>query len=184
VSDVTVVVLDRPRHDDLVAQIREAGARIKFISDGDVAGAIAAARPQSGVDILMGIGGTPEGIIAAAALACMGGELQARLWPKDDEEREKARAAGHEPGRVLHTGDLVRGENIFFCATGVTNGDLLRGVHYRAGGATTHSLVMRSKSGTVREIEAWHRLAKLRQYSTVDFGADDEDVPVWVAQEE
>lgn len=183
VSDVSVVVLDRPRHDDLVAEIREAGARIKFISDGDVAGAIAAARPQSGVDVLMGVGGTPEGIIAASALACMGGELQARLWPSGDDEREKARAAGHEPGAVLHTRDLVRGENIFFCATGVTNGDLLRGVHYRAGGASTHSLVMRSKSGTVREIEAWHRLSKLRQYSAVDFGSDEDDgTPVWGVQ--
>ncbi|MDD7966935.1 class II fructose-bisphosphatase [Actinomycetospora lemnae] len=181
VSDVSVVVLDRPRHEQLVQDIRDAGARIRFISDGDVAGAIAAARPESGVDILLGIGGTPEGIITAAALACMGGELQAKLWPKDDAEREKALAAGHDLDRVLRTGDLVRGENIFFCATGVTNGDLLRGVHYRAGGASTQSLVMRSKSGTVRMIDAWHRLHKLREYSNVDFGgADDLDVtPAW-----
>jgi fructose-1,6-bisphosphatase II len=173
VSDVSVVVLDRPRHEQLVADIRDAGARIRFISDGDVAGAIAAARPESGVDILLGVGGTPEGIITACALACMGGELQAKLWPKDAAEREKALAAGHDLDRVLRTGDLVRGENIFFCATGVTNGDLLRGVHYRAGGASTQSLVMRSKSGTVRMIDAWHRLKKLRQYSAIDLGTDD-----------
>ena len=179
VSDVSVVVLDRPRHDQLVQDIRDAGARIRFISDGDVAGAIAAARPESGADVLLGIGGTPEGIITACAMACMGGALQAKLWPKDDEEREKALAAGHDLDRVLQTSDLVRGENIFFCATGVTDGDLLRGVHYRAGGASTQSIVMRSKSGTVRMIDAWHRLHKLRQYSAIDLGAGDEDLPVW-----
>ena len=181
VADVSVVVLDRPRHEQLVQEIRDAGARIRFISDGDVAGAIAAARPESNVDILIGIGGTPEGIIAACALACMGGGFQARLWPKDDEEREKAIGAGHDLGRVLHTGDLVRGENIFFCATGVTDGDLLRGVHYRAGGASTQSLVMRSKSGTVRRIDGYHRLSKLREYSAIDFGEDDEieDATPW-----
>jgi fructose-1,6-bisphosphatase II len=182
VSDVSVVVLDRPRHEQLVQDIRDAGARIRFISDGDVAGAIAAARPESGVDVLLGIGGTPEGIITAAALACMGGALQAKLWPKDDEEREKALGAGHDLDRVLQTGDLVRGENIFFCATGITDGDLLRGVHYRAGGASTQSIVMRSKSGTVRMIDAWHRLHKLRQYSAIDLGSADEDVPVWGAE--
>jgi len=176
VSDVSVVVLDRPRHEQLVQEIRDAGARIRFISDGDVAGAIAAARPASGVDMLLGIGGTPEGIISACALACMGGVMQAKLWPKDDEEREKAQAAGHDLDRVLHSGDLVGGENIFFCATGVTDGDLLRGVRYRAGGASTQSLVMRSKSGTVREIDGYHRLSKLRQYSAIDFGSEDEDV--------
>jgi fructose-1,6-bisphosphatase II len=174
-SDVTVVLLDRPRHQKMVDEIRETGARIKFITDGDVAGAIMAAREGTGVDLLLGVGGTPEGIISACALACMGGELQAKLWPKDDEERAKALDAGHDLDRVLRTGDLVRGENIFFCATGVTNGDLLRGVHYRAGGASTQSLVMRSKSGTVRMIDAWHRLAKLRQYSAIDLGSDDAD---------
>jgi fructose-1,6-bisphosphatase II len=180
VAEVSVVVLDRPRHENLVREIREAGSKVRFISDGDVAGAIAAARPETDVDILLGVGGTPEGIITAAALSCMGGELQARLWPTDDREREKAQAAGHDLDRVLTTSDLVRGENIFFCATGVTNGDLLRGVHYRAGGASTHSLVMRSKSGTVRLIEAWHRLAKLREYSAVDFGTEEKDgVPIW-----
>ncbi|WP_162830146.1 class II fructose-bisphosphatase [Amycolatopsis palatopharyngis] len=176
VSDVTVCILDRPRHEQIVKEVREAGARIRFISDGDVAGAIAAARPTTGVDMLLGIGGTPEGIIAACAMKCLGGELQGRLWPKDEAEREKALAAGHDLDRVLNTDDLVRGDNIFFCATGVTDGDLLRGVHYRAGGATTQSIVMRSKSGTVRLIDGYHRLNKLRSYSSVDFdGSLDED---------
>jgi len=169
VSEVTVTILDRPRHDDLVRQVREAGARIHFITDGDVEGAIAAARADSGVDILMGIGGTPEGIITACALKCMGGVIQARLRPQDDTERENAIAAGHDLDRVLSTDDLVAGDNVFFCATGVTDGDLLRGVRYRAGGATTQSIVMRSKSGTVRMIEGFHRLTKLRQYASVDF---------------
>ncbi|MEU5691576.1 class II fructose-bisphosphatase [Actinosynnema sp. NPDC020468] len=169
VSDVTVCILDRPRHEALVGQVRAAGARIHFISDGDVAGAISAARPDTGVDLLVGIGGTPEGIIAAAALKCMGGEIQGRLWPKDDEEREKAIGAGHDLDRVLTTSDLVRGDNVFFCATGVTDGDLVRGVHYRAGGCTTQSIVMRSKSGTVRMIDGFHRLTKLREYASVDF---------------
>ncbi|TDV47060.1 class II fructose-bisphosphatase [Actinophytocola oryzae] len=169
VSDVTVCILDRARHADLVKEVREAGARIHFISDGDVAGAISAARPNTGVDMLVGIGGTPEGIIAACALKCMGGEIQGRLWPRDEEEREKALAAGHDLDRVLGTNDLVSGDNAFFCATGITDGDLLRGVHYRSGGCTTQSIVMRSKSGTVRMIDGFHRLEKLRQYSTVDF---------------
>ncbi|HVV20986.1 MAG TPA: class II fructose-bisphosphatase [Pseudonocardiaceae bacterium] len=173
VSDVTVCILDRPRHEQLVAEIREAGARIRFISDGDVAGAISAARPDTGVDMLVGIGGTPEGIIAACALKCMGGMIQARLWPKDDEERRKALDAGHDLNRVLHTDDLVRGDNAFFCATGITDGDLLRGVRYRAGGCTTQSIVMRSKSGTVRMVDGFHRLTKLRQYSSVDFDRKD-----------
>ncbi len=179
VTDVTVCVLDRPRHDQLVADIRRTGARVHFLSDGDVAGAISAARPNTGVDMLYGIGGTPEGIITAAAMKCMGGAMQGRLWPRDDDERAKAVDAGHDLDRVLTADELVRGENIFFCATGVTDGDLLRGVHYRAGGASTQSIVMRSKSGTVRMIDAWHRLHKLREYSNVDFGAGDEDVPVW-----
>ncbi|GAB3454804.1 class II fructose-bisphosphatase [Actinophytocola sediminis] len=169
VSDVTVCILDRERHASHVQAVRDAGARIHFISDGDVAGAISAARPNTGVDLLYGIGGTPEGIIAACALKCMGGALQARLWPKDDDERQKARDAGHDLDRVLHTEDLVSGDNAFFCATGITDGDLLRGVHYRSGGCTTQSIVMRSKSGTVRMIDGFHRLTKLREYSTVDF---------------
>jgi fructose-1,6-bisphosphatase II len=169
VSDVTVCILDRPRHEQLVRDVREAGARIQFISDGDVAGAISVARPDTGVDMLVGIGGTPEGIIAACALKCMGGVIQARLWPKDEDERRKALDAGHDLTRVLHTDDLVRGDNAFFCATGITDGDLLRGVRYRAGGCTTQSIVMRSKSGTVRMIDGFHRLTKLREYSSVDF---------------
>ncbi|MDT0452412.1 MULTISPECIES: class II fructose-bisphosphatase [Streptomyces] len=169
VEDVTVVVLDRPRHEGLVKEIREAGARIKFISDGDVAGAIMAARENTGIDLLLGVGGTPEGIIAACAMKCLGGTIQAKLWPKDDEERERALAAGHDLDRVLHTDDLVSGENVFFVATGITDGELLRGVRYRAETATTQSLVMRSKSGTIRLIDSEHRLSKLRAYSSVDF---------------
>jgi fructose-1,6-bisphosphatase II len=169
VADVMVCILDRPRHTDLVRAVRETGARIHFISDGDVAGAISAARLGTGVDMLMGIGGTPEGIIAAAALKSMGGAMQARLWPRDDAEREKAIAAGHDLDRVLTTDDLVSGDNVFFCATGVTDGDLLRGVHYTPGGCTTQSIVMRSKSGTVRMIDGYHRLTKLREYSSVDY---------------
>lgn len=168
-EDVTVVVLDRPRHDGIVKEIREAGARIKFISDGDVAGAIMAVREGTGIDLLLGVGGTPEGIIAACAIKCLGGTIQAKLWPKDDEERERALAAGHDLDKVLHTDDLVRGDNVFFVATGITDGELLRGVRYRAETATTQSLVMRSKSGTIRQIDSTHRLSKLRAYSTVDF---------------
>jgi len=169
VSDVTVCILDRPRHADLVRQVREAGARIQFISDGDIAGAISAARDQSDVDVLMGIGGTPEGIVTACALKCMGGAIQAKLWPRDDAEREKALAAGHDLSLVLGTDDLVRGDNAFFSATGITSGDLLRGVRYRGSGAYTQSIVMRSKSGTIRVIDSFHRLEKLRRYSVVDF---------------
>jgi fructose-1,6-bisphosphatase II len=179
VSDVTVCILDRPRHESLFNEVREAGARIRFISDGDVAGAISAARPDTGVDMLLGIGGTPEGIIAAAALKCMGGAIQARLWPTDDAEKQKALDAGHDLSRVLYTDDLVSGENVFFCATGITDGDLLKGVRYRAGGCTTQSIVMRSKSGTVRMIDGFHRLTKLRKFSSVDFdrGVDSNDLP-------
>ncbi|WP_327149788.1 class II fructose-bisphosphatase [Nocardia sp. NBC_01329] len=177
VSDITVCVLDRPRHTGLIQDIRDTGARIRLISDGDVAGAIAAARPDSGTDILVGTGGTPEGIIAAAAMRCMGGALQGKLAPKDDEERQQAIDAGHDLDRVLSTEDLVAGDNVFFCATGVTDGDLLRGVRYYGGGASTHSIVMRSKSGTVRMIDAYHRLTKLREYSSVDFHGDEHAAP-------
>ena len=174
VADVTVCILDRPRHEQLVHEVREAGARIKFISDGDVAGAIAAAREGTGVDMLVGIGGTPEGIIAACALKCMGGALQGRLWPKDDEERQKAIDAGHDLDRVLSIDDLVAGD-VFFVATGVTDGELLRGVQYRAGGCTTQSLVMRSRSGTIRLIDSLHSLEKLRAYSAVPFDRHHEE---------
>ncbi|HEU5427830.1 MAG TPA: class II fructose-bisphosphatase [Actinocrinis sp.] len=169
-SEVTVVILDRPRHENLVREVRETGARIKFISDGDVAGAIMAVRPDTGVDLLLGIGGTPEGIIAACAMKCLGGVIQGRLWPRDDAERRKALDAGHDLDRVLTTDDLVTGENAFVAITGITDGELVRGVRYRAGGAITSSLVMRSKSGTVRRIDSEHRLDKLRKFSAIDFG--------------
>lgn len=172
VADVTVCILDRPRHSQLISEVREAGARIRLISDGDVAGAISACRPESGTDILAGIGGTPEGIIAAAAIRCMGGAIQAVLAPTDDDERQRALDRGYDLDRVLTTEDLVAGDNVFFCATGVTDGDLLNGVRYFAGGCTTQSIVMRSKSGTVRMIEAYHRLSKLNEYSAVDFTGD------------
>ncbi len=168
VEDVTVCILDRPRHEDLVAAVRAAGARIKFISDGDVAGAVMACTEGTGVDLLLGIGGTPEGIIAACALKCLGGALQGKLWPKDDEERQKALDAGHDLDRVLHIDDLVQGD-VFFVATGITDGELLKGVRYKGGGASTESLVMRSKSGTIRRVISDHRLSKLSAYSSIDF---------------
>jgi fructose-1,6-bisphosphatase II len=159
--EVDVVVLERERHDVLIAELREAGARVKLIRDGDVAPAIAAAQPNTGVDVLYGIGGTPEGVISAAALKCVGGGIQARLWPRNDEERRQLLAAGLDPDRVLHTDDLVSGEDVFVAATGVTNGPLLTGVQYTPGGATTDSIVMRSRSGTVRRIIAQQSLTKL-----------------------
>ena len=165
VSDVTVVLLDRPRHAQIAEEIREVGARIRYISDGDVAGSISAARPGTGIDLLLGIGGTPEGIISACAMKCLGGTIQGRLWPKDDDEKQKAIDAGHDLDRVLSTDELVTGDNCFFVATGITTGSLLKGIRYYAGGATTYSLVMRSKSGTIRTIEAEHRLDKLRTYA-------------------
>lgn len=168
-ADITVVVLDRPRHKQLVDDIRAAGAKVRFIMDGDVAGAIAAAQDTSSIDIAMGIGGTPEGVVTACALKCLGGEIQGMLAPQDDEEREKVLAAGHDLDRVLGINDLVTSDNCYFAATGVTNGDMLRGVTYRKSGATTRSLVMRSKSGTVRFIESQHQLTKLQDYSVVDY---------------
>lgn len=168
-EDVTVVVLDRPRHQQLVSDIRDAGARVKLITDGDVAGAIMVTRPDTGVDLLLGVGGTPEGIIAAAAVRCLGGVVQGRLWPRDDVERQKAIDAGLDLDQVLTTETLVNSEDVFFAASGITDGEMLRGVRYRPGGATTHSLVMRSRSGTVRLIESQHRLTKLRSYSAIDF---------------
>ncbi|WP_181796096.1 class II fructose-bisphosphatase [Streptomyces sp. WELS2] len=168
-EDVTVVILDRPRHEGLIREVREAGARIKLISDGDVAGSVYALREGTGVDLLLGIGGTPEGIISACAVKCLGGTIQGKLWPKDDEERQRAIDAGHDLDRVLTTDDLVAGENVFFVATGITDGELLRGVRYRSDTALTESIVMRSKSGTVRRIDSEHRLRKLRAYSAIDF---------------
>jgi fructose-1,6-bisphosphatase II len=168
-EDITVVILDRPRHAALVDSIRDTGARIKFITDGDVAGAIMAARPDTGIDLLLGVGGTPEGIIAACAMKALGGVIQGRLWPTDDDERQKAVDAGHDLERVLSTDDLVDADDCFFVATGITDGELLRGVRYAHAGATTHSLVMRSRSGTIRSIFSEHSFAKLRKYSMIDF---------------
>jgi fructose-1,6-bisphosphatase II len=168
-SDVTVVMLDRPRHADLIAEIRQAGARIKLLTDGDVAGAIMAAREGTGIDLLLGIGGTPEGIIAACAVKCLGGVILGKLAPRDDAERAKALAAGHDLDRVLSTDDLVTSDDAFFAATGITDGELLAGVRYRAGGAVTHSLVMRARSGTVRNIHSEHQLWKVAKYSVVQY---------------
>ncbi len=167
--DVTVIILDRERHGELISQVRATGARIKLITDGDVAGAIMAARDGSGVDLLLGIGGTPEGIIAACAIKCLGGVLLGKLAPRDEAERDKALAAGHDLNRVLTTDDLVASDDAFFAATGITDGELLAGVRYRSGGATTHSLVMRARSGTVRNVYSEHQLWKLRAYSAVNF---------------
>ncbi len=167
VSDLTVVILDRERHARLVKEVREAGARIKFIVDGDVAGAVSAARGGTGIDLLMGIGGTPEGVIAACAIKCLGGVIQGRLSPQTDEERDAIRSAGFDLDRVLSTDDLVSGQDVFFAATGVTDGDLMKGVRYRANNAVTQSMVMRSRSGTVRIIDALHRREKLSKYSSI-----------------
>jgi fructose-1,6-bisphosphatase II len=170
--DVTVIILDRPRHADLIAEVRETGARIKLITDGDVAGAIMAAREGTGIDLLLGVGGTPEGVIAACAVKCLGGIILGKLAPTDDAERARALEAGHDLDRVLTTDDLVASEDAFFAATGITNGELLAGVRYKAGGATTNSLVMRARSGTVRAITSEHQLWKLRAYSSVNFDGD------------
>jgi fructose-1,6-bisphosphatase II len=169
VRDVTAVILDRERHADLIAEVRAAGARIRLIQDGDVIGAVSTAWPESGADILFGIGGTPEGVIAAAAMKCMGGEIQGRLWPRNEGERKAAIDSGYDLDRVLSTDDLVSGDNCFFAVTGITDGEVLKGVHYDARGATTQSLVTRSKSGTSRLINARHQLDKLSRYSSVEF---------------
>jgi fructose-1,6-bisphosphatase II len=164
-TDVTVCILNRPRHQNLIAEIRATGARIRLFPDGDVAAAIAAAREGSGIDLLLGSGGTPEGIIAACAIKAMGGTIQGRLQPSDEAERRKALDAGHELGRVLHTDDLVAGDNTFFVATGISDGDLLRGVRYTSNGARTQSLVMRSRSGTIRSVESSHVLSKVQLHT-------------------
>ena len=168
VRDLTAVILDRPRHADLIAEVRSSGARIRSITDGDVYGAIAAAWQGGGVDVLFGVGGTPEGVISAAALKCMGGEIQGRLWPRDDEERALIEAAGYDINRVLTTDDLVRSDNCFFAATGLTDGPLLQGVRFEHTGPHTESLVMRSRSGTVRRVDAQHRYDKLREITDLD----------------
>jgi fructose-1,6-bisphosphatase II len=170
--DVTVIILDRPRHAGLIEEVRATGARIKLITDGDVAGAILAARGGTGIDLLLGVGGTPEGVIAACAVKCLGGVILGKLAPSDDAERAKAVDAGHDLDRVLTTDDLVASDDAFFAATGVTNGELLAGVRFKAGGATTNSLVMRARSGTVRAITSEHQLWKLRAYSSVNFDGD------------
>jgi fructose-1,6-bisphosphatase II len=163
--DVVVVVLERDRHEKLIADLRAGGARVHLIRDGDVAPAIAAAHGSTGVDMLMGIGGTPEGVISAAAIKCLGGALQGRLWPRDDDERQRLVDAGYDVERVLTTDDLVSGDDVFVAATGVTTGALLEGVRYTREGAVTESLVMRSRSGTVRRIEAEHAFEKLGRFT-------------------
>jgi fructose-1,6-bisphosphatase II len=162
VDDLMVVVLERPRHADMIERIRTAGARVRLITDGDVAGVLMAVRPNTGIDLLWGVGGTPEGVIAAAAVKSTGGRLLGRLWPRDDDERRRVIDAGIDPDRILRTSDLVGSDNCFFAATGVTDGDILKGVRYSRDAATTESIVMRSRSGTVRLVDGWHDRKKLR----------------------
>ncbi|MEJ7901226.1 MAG: fructose-bisphosphatase class II, partial [Thermomicrobiales bacterium] len=159
---LTVVVLDRPRHQQLIREIRDAGARLKLIIDGDVAGALMSAMDGTGIDAMMGIGGSPEAVIAACALKCVGGEMQCRVWPRDEQERAMAIQRDIDLDRVWEINDLVQGDEAFFAATGITDGELLDGVHYGSDRATTHSLVMRATSGTVRYIHSTHRLEKLK----------------------
>ncbi|QBS37443.1 class II fructose-bisphosphatase [Thermaerobacter sp. FW80] len=173
VEDVTVIVLDRPRHADLVARIRRAGARIRMIADGDVSAAIATALEGTGIDLMVGIGGAPEGVLAAAALYCLGGELQGRLWPEDEEDRERMRAMGIDEARVLRIEDLVRGEDVIFAATGITSGEMLRGVQFTSRGVYTHSVAMRYRTGTVRFVEAWHRLERKPVIGPLVGGAEE-----------
>jgi fructose-1,6-bisphosphatase II len=169
VSELTVMVLERPRHEILIREIRATNARLKLITAGDVAPSIAAALPDTGVDVLYGTGGSPEAVISASALKCLGGDMQARLYPRSDEDRERAQALGYDLEKIFTIDDLVRGDNVFFAATGITDGELLHGVHYHAGGATTESLAMRSLSGTVRRIQSNHRWEKLRRISAVEY---------------
>jgi len=165
VSELTVVVLDRPRHEQLLSEIRSAGARVKLISDGDIAASIQAALPETGVDVLMGIGGTPEGVLAAAAIHCIGGGIQCKAWPRNEKEREAAIADGVDLDRVYKTEDLINSEDVFFAATGVSSSELLKGVRYSSGGAETQSLAMRSRSGTIRWIDARHNFERLDKLS-------------------
>jgi fructose-1,6-bisphosphatase II len=166
-DDLTVVILDRPRHEQFIAEIREAGARIRLITDGDVSGAVMTAWPDSGIDMLIGIGGTPEGVLAACAMKCMNGEIQARLYPRNEEEANKAKQMGYDLEKMLTIEDLVQGNDVFFAVTGITDGELVDGVKYFGKGARTHSLVMRSRSGTIREIRSNHRWEKLMRYSQI-----------------
>jgi len=169
VNDLTVVILDRPRHEQLISEVRAAGARIKLIPDGDISGGLMTAIEDTGLDILMGIGGSPEAVVTACALKCIGGEIQCKLWPRNEEERQKALDEGLDLERVLTIDDLVQGDNVFFAATGVTDGQLLQGVKYFGSGAKTYSIVMRSKSGTVRLVEATHKWEKLMRFSLIKF---------------
>jgi fructose-1,6-bisphosphatase II len=165
VSELTVVVLDRPRHEQLLSEIRSAGARVKLISDGDIAASIQAALPETGVDVLMGIGGTPEGVLSAAAILCIGGGIQCKAWPRDEKEREAAIADGVDLDRVYKIEDLINSEDVFFAATGVSSSELLKGVRYSSGGAETQSIAMRSRSGTIRWIDSWHNFERLDKLS-------------------
>ena len=169
VKNLTAVILERDRNSEILTSLRKEGVRVRLIPDGDVAGAIATAWPDSGNDILFGIGGTPEGVIAAAALKCMGGEMQGKLWPRNEAEKKAANKEGYDLDKVLTLNDLVSSNNCFFAATGITDGDLLQGVRYSANGATTQSLIMRSKSGTVRQVNATHRLDKLQAFASIDY---------------
>lgn len=169
VQDVTVVILDRPRNEDAIRRIREMGARVQLIMHGDTAPTISAALPGTGIDIVYGIGGSPEGVITGSVMRCLGGEIQARLWPRDDDERARAEDAGYDLSRVLTAQDLIGGDEVFFACTGVTDGVLLQGVRYTAGGATSESLVMRSRTGTIRRIASEHRWEKLMEISDVAY---------------
>jgi fructose-1,6-bisphosphatase II len=169
VDDLTVVILDRPRHEEMIAEIREAGARIRLITDGDVAGALMTCWPESGIDVLVGIGGTPEGVLAACALKCMDGEIQGRLYPRNEEEARKAKELGYDLEKILRIDDLVASDDVFFAVTGITDGELVDGVKYFGFGARTHSLEMRARTGTVREIKATHRWEKLMQFSEIQY---------------
>ena len=172
VEDVTVVVLDRPRHEELIKEIRAMHARIRLIPDGDVAGALSTCKPYSGTDLLMGVGGSPEAVITACAIKCVGGNMQCKLWPRNDEEREKCKEKGMDVDKVLTLNDLVSSENVFFAATGVTDGDWVKGVRYEADGIHTSSIVMRAKSGTIRYIDAVHNTQKLDEISGIRYGAE------------
>ncbi len=169
INELTVVILERPRHEQLIREVREAGARIKLITDGDVAGSIMTALEGTGVDMLMGIGGSPEAVISACALKCIGGDMQCRLYPRDDAEKQNAAKMGADLNKLFTINDLAKGENIFVSLTGITNGELVDGVKYHENGLETHSLVMRSKSGTVRDVRARHRLDKLMAFSEIEF---------------
>lgn len=169
IEDLTTIILDRPRHNEMITEIRSCGARIRMIPDGDVAAALMTAWPDSGVDVLLGVGGTPEGVIAACALRAMGGEIQGKLYARDEDELRRGREAGYDFDKVITMDDLVSSEDVFFAATGITDGELLQGVRYFGDGASTDSLVVRGLTGTVRQINATHRLDKLHRLGTVKY---------------